>query len=196
MVGGGPHQNPSTQEILDALRAAGAERAVVLPNDPNVRGVADAAAGLWREEGHTVAVIPTKSPVQGIAALAVHDPDRPFDDDVIAMTAAAGATRWASVTVAVRAAHTSVGVCGAGDALGMIEGDVAVIAGSVEEAAAGVLDRMLIGGGELVTLVAGEDAAPDLVRRLTEYVLATRPALEVLPYDGGQPYYPLLVGVE
>ncbi len=196
VVGGGPHENPSTEEILASLRAAGAERAVVLPNDPNVRAVADAAAGLWREEGHTVAVIPTKSPVQGIAALAVHDRDRPFDDDVIAMTAAAGATRWASVTVAVRAAHTSAGVCRAGDALGMIEGDVAVIAPSVEEAAAGVLDRMLIGGGELVTLVAGTDADAALVDRLTDYLLATRPAVEVLPYDGGQPYYPLLVGVE
>ena len=42
-------------------------------------------------------MVPTRSPVQALAALAVRDPGRRFDDDVIAMAEAAGACRYAEV---------------------------------------------------------------------------------------------------
>jgi dihydroxyacetone kinase-like predicted kinase len=59
-----------------------------------------------------------------------------------------------------------------------------------------VLDRMLVGGGELVTLIAGAGAAPGLGRALEEHLRAAHPGVEVVSYDGGQDRYPLLVGVE
>ena len=196
VVGGGPTASPCTEEVADAIRECGAQRAVVLPNDPNVIAVATAAAGIVRGEGRTVAVIPTKSPVQGIAALAVHDPERDFDEDVIAMTAAAGATRYGALTRAVREAQTSAGVCRAGDVLGMRADDVALLGTELFEVATGLLDRMLIGGGELVTLVTGVDAPADLAEHVCDYLRAVRPTVETLVYDGGQPHYPLLMGVE
>ena len=58
-----------------------------------------------------MAVVPTRSPVQGLAAIAVADPARRFGDDVIAMAEAAAATRWAEVTVAEQEALTSAGRC-------------------------------------------------------------------------------------
>ncbi|MEW5632377.1 dihydroxyacetone kinase, partial [Streptomyces hydrogenans] len=111
------------------------------------------AAERARAEGIRVALIPTRAAVQGIAALAVHEPDRSFDEDVVAMTAAAGATRYAELAVAERQSFTSAGVCQAGDVLGLIEGDVAVIGQDLTDTARTVLDRMLQAGGELVTLV-------------------------------------------
>ena len=66
-------------------------------------------------------MIPTRSIVQTLAAVAVHDPSIRFDDDVIAMTRAAGATRYAAVTVASSAALTTVGPCEVGDILGLAE---------------------------------------------------------------------------
>ncbi|HVB26861.1 MAG TPA: DAK2 domain-containing protein, partial [Mycobacteriales bacterium] len=196
VLAGGPTANPSTQEVLDAIIGSAATEVVVLPNDATVRGVAEAAAIVARDEGLVVAVVPTKSPVQGLAALAVHDPDRRFSDDVIAMTAAAGATRWAEVTIAVREAQTSAGVCRPGDVLGLVEGDVTLMGSQIREVACGLLDRLLDGGGELVTLVTGADADEDLGAVLCEYLGRTRPAVETVVYSGGQPHYPLLVGVE
>ena len=67
-------------------------------------------------------LIPTRSAVQGIAALAVHEPGRSFDEDVVAMTSAAGATRYAELAVAERQSWTMAGVCQAGDVLGLIDG--------------------------------------------------------------------------
>ena len=58
-----------------------------------------------------------------------------------------------------------------------------------------VLERLLGGGGELVTLVAGADGA-ELAEQCATYLGSTRPTVDVVVYDGGQDGYPLLVGVE
>ena len=196
IVAGGPTANPSMGEILDAIRSAGTREVVVLPNDKNVHGAAAHAAEAAQDDRLEVHVVPTRSPLQGLAALAVHDATRSFADDAIAMSTAAGAVRWAEVTIAVREAQTIVGPCRAGDVLGLIEGDVAVIGDDLESVAADVLERLLGTGGELVTIVTGTDCpgavAGDLVRQLT----AAHPVIEVEVHDGGQPHYPLLLGVE
>ena len=195
-VPGGLGRRCTPSELAAALRSCQADHVVVLPNDRDLRGVADAAADLVRTDGVLAAVLPTRSPVQGLAALAVHDPARRFGDDVVAMSAAAAATRYAAVTIAVQDAQTSAGPCHAGDVLGLIDDDVAVIGEDIVDVSRGLLDRLLIGGGELVTLVTGADAPLGLVEHLGEYLEATRPAVDVSSYDGGQPLHPLLIGVE
>ena len=106
VVEGGPTENPSTADVLSAMLACPADHVVLLPNASQVSGVAEAAAIEARGQGIEVAVVPTKSPVQGLSAVAVHDASRHFGDDVIAMAEAAAATRWAEVTIAAaRGAH-------------------------------------------------------------------------------------------
>jgi dihydroxyacetone kinase-like predicted kinase len=141
-------------------------------------------------------VIPTRAAVQGIAALAVHEPGRRFDEDVVAMTAAAGATRYAELAVAEHRSWTSAGVCQAGDVLGLIDGDVAVIGTDLAATARDVLDRMLAAGGELVTLVPGAAAPADLADRLAAHVRGRHLAVDTVVHPGGQHPCPLLIGVE
>ncbi|HVE73739.1 MAG TPA: DAK2 domain-containing protein [Mycobacteriales bacterium] len=196
VVIGGPTANPSTRELLDGVRRAGAAEVVLLPNDANTTAAASAAAAEARAGGITVTVVPTRAAVQGLAALAVADPERTFADDVAAMADAAGSTRWAEVTTAVRESATSAGICRPGDVLGLIEGDVVLIGTDVAETARALLDRLLLGGGELVTVLAGEQAEEGLASQLVAHVEGTHPGVEAVAYDGGQPHYPLLLGVE
>lgn len=196
VVDGGPGANPSTAEVLLAIRSTGATQVVLLPNASQVSGVARSAATEARTVGIDVAVVPTRSPVQGLAAIAVHDPHRPFGEDVIAMTEAAAATRWAEIAVAEREALTSVGPCQPGDVLGLIAGEVVEIGTSVELVARSVLDRLLGAGGELVTLVAGADANLAIIDSLRAHIDAQVPLADVSVFDGGQPHSPLLIGVE
>ncbi|MDG9703688.1 DAK2 domain-containing protein [Streptomyces sp. DH37] len=190
-----PGEPPASGELVQALRRANAPEVVLLPNDPELRHTAAAAAEQARAEGLRVAIIPTRSPVQGIAALAVHEPGRRFDEDVVAMTSAAGATRYGELCVAERQAWTTAGICQAGDVLGLIEGDVALIGAEAAQVAAAVLDRMLSAGGELVTLVVGADASGDLAEYLEDHVRRTHLAVDTLVYEGRQSG-PLLIGVE
>src|SRR5205823_14429111 len=118
---------PATGEILDAVRATGAGRVVVLPNDPNVTAAAAAAAAEARSALVRAGVVPTRSPVQALAALAVRDPGRRFEDDIIAMAEAAGACRYAEITTASRDALTVAGRCARGDILALAQGEVSLI---------------------------------------------------------------------
>lgn len=196
VVDGGPGRRPSTAQLLDAVRRTDARSVVLLPNDGDTLGVAEAAASAARQEGIRVVVLPTRAQVQGLAAAAVHDPARDVDDDVVRMTAAAGAARDGAVTVAAREAYTMAGICHPGDVLGVVDGDFAVIGHDLAEVAVQVVDRLLSGGGELVTLVAGEGCDDALVEAVTEHLRRSRIDVEVCAYQGGQPRYPLLIGVE
>ncbi|MFJ8644953.1 DAK2 domain-containing protein [Streptomyces sp. NPDC093546] len=191
-----PGEPPASGELLDAIRRAHAREVVLLPNDAELRHTAAAAAEQARAQGIRVALVPTRAAVQGIAALAVHEPDRRFDEDVVAMTAAAGATRYGELAVAEHQSFTSAGVCQAGDVLGLIDGDVAVIGHDVAATAETVLDRMLSGGGELVTLVVAEDAPDCLAGRLEAHVRETHLAVDTVTYSGGPQAPLLLIGVE
>ncbi|MFD6886902.1 DAK2 domain-containing protein [Streptomyces sp. NPDC059957] len=191
-----PGEPPAVAELADAIREAHAREVVLLPNGAELRAVAAAAAQQARAEGVRVAVIPTRSEVQGLAALAVHDPDGSFDEDVVAMTAAAGATRHGELAVAERQSFTSAGICQAGDVLGLIDGDVAVIGTGLAETAEAVLARMLGSGGELVTLVLGPEVPDELAERLEAYVQHGHLAVDTVTYQGGRGSAPLLIGVE
>ncbi|MFI1400995.1 DAK2 domain-containing protein, partial [Streptomyces sp. NPDC020681] len=193
-----PGEPPASGELVDAIRRAHAREVVLLPNSAELRHTAAAAAEQARSEGVRVALIPTRAAVQGIAALAVHEPDRRFDEDVVAMTAAAGATRHAELAVAERQSWTTAGICQAGDVLGLIDGDVAVIGTDLTTTAQTVLDRMLSAGGELVTLVLGEDVpdAASVAASLERHVRERHLAVDTLTYEGGRGSTPLLIGVE
>ncbi|MEU6374696.1 DAK2 domain-containing protein [Streptomyces sp. NPDC046909] len=191
-----PGEPPASGEIVEAVRRAHAREVVLLPNDADLRHTAAAAADQARAEGIRVALIPTRSAVQGIAALAVHEPERRFDEDVVSMTSAAGATRYAEVAVAERQSWTMAGICQAGDVLGLIDGDVAVIGSDVTAAAETVLDRMLSAGGELVTLVLGDEAPESIADHLEARVRESYLAVDTVVYRGGRQGALLLIGVE
>lgn len=200
VIEGGPGDRPSTGELLEAITGCRAREIVVLPNDHDSVRTAQMAASTAEADGVSgpgarLAVIPTRAQVQGLAALAVHEPGRGFDQDVTEMTATARHVRDGAVTVAARTAMTMAGPCEEGDALGVIAGDFAVVGSDLREVAIEVLSRLLAVGGELVTLVRGADDG-DLADHAAAWVEEAHPHVDVVVYDGGQARYPLLMSVE
>jgi dihydroxyacetone kinase-like predicted kinase len=191
-----PGGEPDVADLLDVLAETGAAQVVVLPNDI---GLADLVAEAAERDGRDVVVVPTASPVQGLAALAVHDPTRRPGDDVVAMAEAAAATRRGELVIAQREAITWVGRCQPGDALGLIDGEVVLIEPAPADlvaAACRLVDRMLDAGGELVTVFAGADAPVDLDGELGRHLRLSHPEVELTGYPGGQPGTVALIGVE
>ena len=196
VVRGSVDARPSTADLLAVARSGNAREVVLLPNDGAAVSSAEVAAIQARRDGLRVAVVPTRTQVQGLAAIAVHDPGRSFDDDVVAMSAAAGHTRHGAVTLATARAMTMAGPCEPGDVLGVVDGDFVVVGSDVHTVALHVLERLLSGGGELVTVVAGSEASDGLGTSVTAGVRSRHPEVDTLVYDGGQERYPLLLGVE
>jgi DAK2 domain fusion protein YloV len=190
---------PLLDELTGTLRRLGGD-VIVLPNDMETLEAATHLVARIRAErtgrSRHLVVIPTVAQVQGLAALAVHDPDADFDAAVAAMGAAAGHARHGAVTVAESAAMTMAGRCEIGDVLGVVDGDFVEIGRDVTEVAGRIAGRLLAAGGELLTVVLGAEAPAGLVDALAARVRRHPGAVEVQVIDGGQVRYPVLLGSE
>ena len=140
--------------------------------------------------------MPTRSIVQSISAVAVHDPSLDFDADVIGMTRTASATRYAGVTTAVREVSTAVGKCVPGDVIGMVSGDIVHIGKDLSEVAQAILSRLLVTDAELVTVISGDGVDSDVLQRIKKWLDEKHPNAEFVSHHGGQPSWSLLMGVE
>ncbi|MEO6704166.1 MAG: DAK2 domain-containing protein [Jatrophihabitantaceae bacterium] len=187
----------SVERVLAGLLDTGAGQLILLPNSLEYGGLAEQAAELAREQGLQVAVVPTKSPLQAMAAVAVHDDGRRFEDNVIAVAEAAAATRFAEVSIAEADSITYAGRCSAGDVLGLIDGEVVEIGQDITAMGISLVSRLVAAGGELVTVLAGADpAAGQAAQAIERYLRERHPLVEVTGLAGGQPHCPLLIGVE
>jgi DAK2 domain fusion protein YloV len=199
VVRSGPGRRASTGGLIDAIRAQharGAGGVVVLPNDGDTLLAAAAAARAVADDGIEAHLVHVRTAVQGIAALAVFEPDAPATENVLAMQAAASATRHGAVTLANRAALTSGGPCSPGDVLGVVDGDIVIVGSDELDVAREVARRLLGSGGELVTVVAGAEAPDGLLDAVTAEARGAHHGIEVTLIDGGQPVYSVLLGVE
>jgi DAK2 domain fusion protein YloV len=186
----------SAEELASALQQSCGE-VIVLPNDMECLEIATHLANDLRAQGRRVAVIPTVAQVQGLAALAVHEPGADFDSVVVAMSSTAGHARHGAVTIAESPAMTMAGRCEVGDVLGLVDGDFVEIGDALTEVAWRVIERLLTSaGGELLTLVRGRSADDRLIGQLRARIRAWSPSIDVEVIDGGQARYPLLVGLE
>ncbi|HUA30583.1 MAG TPA: DAK2 domain-containing protein [Streptosporangiaceae bacterium] len=174
---------PAVPALIEAIRQAGTH-VVVIPNAGRTAGLARAAAARLADEGIEVSVIAARSPLQAIAALAVHDQGRGFAADVTAMGRAAAGMRWGSV----------VGPNADGGYSGL-DGDQARVTGAAQgEVATTLADMLLSRGGELVTLMEGAGADPGLAGLVMAEISRVCPGAEIVCYDRGR--VPLLIGVE
>lgn len=194
--------SPTVEEMLGLINEASGHHVTVLPGGQQLTAAADAAAGHAMAADRDVVVIPCVSPVQVLASLAVHDPDRRTNDDVVAMAEAAAATRRGELRIAQEESLTWVGRAQAGDVVGLVDGEVVLIEPapasetSLVAAAVGVLNRMLALGGELVTVLTGVDAPVRLPGELADQLRLEHPEVELTSYAGGQSDAVLLMGVE
>jgi len=183
-------------QLVAAITGTRAEHVVVLPNTAFDTAAADAAAERARDAGQDVVVVPTASPVQGLAAMAVHDPSRRAGDDVVAMAEAAAATRYGELVVATEEALTWVGRCQPGDMLGLVNDEVVLIGRDIVSAGCALVDLMLSTGGEVVTALTGRAAPDGLAEALAAALRSSHPEAELTVYGGEHAGSPLLVGVE
>lgn len=195
---------PSVADLLGLIVERAVGHVTVLPATAELTAAVDATAGHPMIGDRDVVVIPCVSPVQVLAALAVHDLGRRANDDVVAMAEAAAATRRGELAVAREDSITWVGRAHAGDLVGFVDGEVVLVepAGGepprerVVRAALQVLDRMLAAGGELATVLVGDGAPARLVEELAEWLRTERPEVEFVSYPGGRGDAMLLIGVE
>jgi uncharacterized protein len=192
-VVGGQSMNPSTHDLLKAVELVDSDEVVILPNNKNIRPVAEQVDALSEK---TVRVVATGSILEGFAALLAYDPAVGADVNVASMGESAARVVPAEVTRAVRDTTTDAGEVRQGDWIGISRDGVISIADSVVIATRLLLSRLLTDQHELVTLIEGEGSKAADTRRISEWLSEEYPDVALEVHHGGQPLYPYLLGIE
>lgn len=182
--------------LLRALVDSGAGQVMVLPNGYVAAEELVAGCTAATARGIEVVPVPAASMVQGLAALAVHDAERAAVDDGYTMARAAAGARHGSVRLATEDALTWAGACTPGDGLGISADEVLIVGPDVVSAGAGLIDLLLMSGGELVTVLTGRDVAPEVGEALRAHVHREHLGAELVTYHTGHRGDLLLIGVE
>ena len=113
------------------------------------------------------------------------------------MVESAESVATGEITRAVRDAQTDAGPISTGDWMGIAKGDgIVVVESSVEAAARKLLEHLLSGDGELLTVITGVDADRTVTAELEGWLADEHADVQLEVHAGGQPLYPYLFGVE
>jgi uncharacterized protein len=171
----------------------GSDEVVILPNNKNIRPVAEQVDAL---SDKIVRVVATSSILEGFAALLAYDPAAGAAVNAASMGESAARVVPAEITRAVRDATTEAGEVHTGDWIGLSRDGVVSIADSAVIAMRLLLSRLLEDRHELVTLIEGEGSRVADTRKISEWLKEEHPEVALEVHHGGQPLYPYLLGLE
>ncbi|MCY0886921.1 MAG: DAK2 domain-containing protein [Alicyclobacillaceae bacterium] len=185
--------NPSTEEWLEAVAAAGAENCILLPNNKNVWMAAEQVPSLVKSQ--RVVVIPTLTPLHGIEAAVAYLPEQSLEANVERMTAAVEAIVVGQVAMAVKDTVYQDKPVRAGEYLGLLNDELQVVGSTREEALMEVARWIYRDKAELMTIFCGESVSRDEQIGLQKLVEERFP-LSCEVKEGGQPVFDYLIVVE
>ena len=194
IINGGQTMNPSTEDILQAVKEAHAEKVIVLPNNKNIQMAANQAAEV--SEDAAVAVVATRTISEGLASLLAFNPEASLEENQAAMSEQMALVSSGQITNAVRDTNIDGVEIKTDDFMGIVDGKILVSIADRKEATLATIDKMINDDSEILTIIYGEDADASEVEEITEAVEAKYPDVEVEVHEGNQPVYTYLLSVE
>ena len=192
VIHGGQTMNPSTQNIIDAIRMTPAKNVFVLPNNKNIYLVAQQAAKFVSDRH--VEVLNTKSVPQGISAMIAFNPEGSLEENLEGMNAAIDGVTSMSITHAIRNTTIDGEKIENGQMLGLVNGSIECVADSTLECLEMLCDKMT--DAAFITIFYGADISEEEAKNAEELVSSKTIDTEIVMVSGGQPLYDFIISVE
>lgn len=193
IISGGQTMNPSTQDIIDAIKKSGAKKAIVLPNNGNIVMAAKQAAEV---SDIPVGIVPTKTISQGLTAMLSFDADDTLENNVDNMTDSLEDVVSGEVTKANRDTTINGIEIHENDFLGIIDGDIQVAEKDLVQSTVDMVEKMLDEDSEIITVMFGRDSNKEEANQVVSALEEKHDDLEFEVHNGGQPVYNFLISVE
>ncbi|MCB0017918.1 MAG: DAK2 domain-containing protein [Anaerolineales bacterium] len=193
IISGGQTNNPSTEEIFQAIQDVPTDKVIILPNNKNIILAAEAARDLSPKQ---VAVVPTRTVPQGIGAMMGLNPDGELAEMVAAMTAAAGEIATGEITTAVRSVTIDGVEVAEGNLIALCDGRLCASGPDLDGILATLLAGLDLEERELITLYYGAAVTAAEAETVAAQITAQYPDIEVEVLAGGQAYYDFILGAE
>ncbi|MCP1144005.1 DAK2 domain-containing protein [Lysinibacillus endophyticus] len=193
VIEGGQTMNPSTEDIVKAVKAINAERVLILPNNKNIVMAAEQAVELLDIEA---AVVPTKTIPQGMAAILAFNPEASVEENKTNMTNAFSHVKTGQVTYAVRDTSIDGVEIHKDDYMALAEGKIVLSTPNKMDAAQKVVSHLVDEDTEIITVLYGEDASEKEAEELSQFIEENYPDAEVEIVEGKQSLYPFILSIE
>ena len=194
VIEGGQTMNPSTDDILKAVKKANATTCFVLPNNKNIILAANQARDIATD--CEVIVLPTKTIPQGITALINYIPEESARDNAKRMLKEIDNVKSAEITYAVRDTKINDHVIHKGDYMGIGDKGLLSVNPDIQATFVELLNSMLTEESSLVTVYYGRDVKKKELKKITDKLTETFPSVEFEIEEGGQPVYYFIISVE
>lgn len=194
IVEGGQTANPSTDDILQAVKGINAKNIFILPNNKNIILACEQASSMVNNKN--LIVVPTTTVPEGIAAVLRFDVDATVDENMKSMQEGMQTVVCGQVTSAVRDAKIDgIDVC-MGEFIGLDSKKLLAKGATKQETVLALLKKLQADRYENITLYYGEDVNEEESIKLQEIIATAYKDSEVLCLYGGQAIYPFIVSLE
>ncbi|WP_080846488.1 DAK2 domain-containing protein [Cytobacillus gottheilii] len=193
VIEGGQTMNPSTEDIVKAIKDVNAKKVIILPNNKNIVMAAEQAAEVSEVEA---LVVPSKTVPQGMSALLAFNPSAELSENDQGMKSALQHVKTGQITFAVRDTSIDGLEIEKDDFMGIEEGKIVVKNKDKVQAASDLLAKMIDEDAEILTILKGEDASQEDVDRLVSFVEEQYGDVEIEVHDGKQPLYAFIFAIE
>ncbi|MFC1874207.1 DAK2 domain-containing protein [Chloroflexota bacterium] len=193
IVTGGQTMNPSTKDILQAVKSVASGKVIILPNNKNIVLTAEQVQSLTDK---IIEVVPTQTIPQGVAALLSFDYEADFETNTKLMTEAKSAVKTIEITRAVRSAQLDGLNIRKNQAIGLLDGDLLATGTNPLDIMNKMLARIDLTKSEIITIYYGADIQPADAEQVSANIREHYTGLQVEVVHGGQPYYDYIVSIE
>lgn len=193
VISGGQTMNPSAEELVSAIRSLPAKQVLILPNNSNIILTAEQAKML---AGKPVAVVPSKTLPQGLAAMLTFEEAQSLAENAAKMTLAMAHVKTGEITYAVRDSVYDGMAIKENEILGLFDGAIKTKGLTVDDVVLELTGMMVTPADELITLFYGNGTSPDSAESLAAKLRDAFPKTDVEVHFGGQPLYYYLISVE
>ena len=193
IVEGGQTMNPSTEDIMKAIKEVNAKNIFIFPNNKNIQLAAKQAAELAEEN---VFVVESKTAPQGLAAVMVYNPQATAEENFANMQEVLSTVSTLEVTHAVRDTNIEGVEIKKDEFMGIRNGKIVVSNLSLNTVLEELLEKSLDEDSEIVTLYLGEESTEEYTDFLEQLIEEKYSDVEVELIESGQPVYPYIIGVE
>jgi hypothetical protein len=193
IVPGGQTMNPSTKDLLQAVESVTSDKIIILPNNKNIVPAANQVQSVTEK---TIAVVPTETIPQGVAALLAFDYEANLDANTQLMNKAKSQVKTLEITRAVRSAKLGGLSIKKKQPIGVLDGDLIAVSDKVTEVLNQVLAKMDLEKVEVITIYYGADTESAEAEQFSATVHEQHPHLQVEVVRGGQPHYNYIISIE
>jgi len=193
IVAGGQTMNPSTKDLLQAVRAVASDKVIILPNNKNIVLTAEQVQSLTDKR---IEVVPTQTIPQGVAALLTFDYEADFETNAQLMREAQSTVKTIEITRAVRSAQLDGLKITKRQTIGLLDGELLGAGKNTIDVLKKMLTKLDLQKSEVITIYYGADTTPDEAEQVSASIREQYPQLQVEVVRGDQPHYNYIVSIE